>query len=103
MSYVIVQVVCGEGEVTRDVFVIIENRAREVRGPRYPGLLHGNYGKLDYDTGGTGGWSGHNARHCHCDLCYVKWFDPSYDYLSNFLGLISTLCRVILISTGLKF
>ena len=92
MSYVIVQVVCGEGEVTRDVFVIIENRAREVRGPRYPGLLHGNYGKLDYDTGGTG--AGQGTMPGIAIVIFVMLSGlilVMIIYLANFRGLISTL------------
>ena len=51
-----------------------------------PGPLPGNYGKLDYGAGA--GQGSQCAKHCHCHLCYVKWFDPSYDYLANFPGLI---------------
>ena len=51
-----------------------------------PRPLPGNYGKLDYGAGA--GQGSQCAKHCHCHLCYVKWFDPSYDYLANFPGLI---------------
>ena len=51
-----------------------------------PRPLPGNYGKLDYGAGA--GQGSQCAKHCHCHLCYVKWFDPSYDYLANFSGLI---------------
>ena len=63
------------------------DQAPEVRGLVIPWPRRGNYGRLDYDAGA--GQGSQCAKHCHCHLCYVKWFDLSYDYLSNFRGLIS--------------
>ena len=80
MSYV--QVVCGDHSL--EVFVIIESRAQEVRGrPCYLACSMGTLGNWIMTLGLL------VRAQCHCDLCYVKWFDLSYDYLSNFRGLVS--------------
>ena len=80
MSYV--RVVCGDQSL--EVFVIIETRAQEVRGRAcYLACSMGTLGNWIMTLGPL------VRAQCHCDLCYVKWFDLSYDYLSNFRGLIS--------------
>ena len=69
-----------------EAFVIIETRAQEVRGRAcYLACSMGTLGNWIM----TLGLLVLVRAQCHCDLCYVKWFDLSYDYLSNFRGLIS--------------